>query len=128
MNIVHQEGLAMPVDQELINIILNEAGNPPPHKAKITAVSLLFKDLSYSAENGVTILSKYGLFYVMMNGILITSPTSVIWEWFTPNWKRKLISAGVRNMSFLIMLVICLLTPEGSYLNSGNPTLFSITP
>lgn len=35
MNIVHQEGLAMPVDQELINIILNEAGNPPPHKAKI---------------------------------------------------------------------------------------------
>ena len=26
MNIVHQEGLAMPVDQELINIILNEAG------------------------------------------------------------------------------------------------------
>lgn len=25
MNIVHQEGLAMPVDQELINIILNEA-------------------------------------------------------------------------------------------------------
>ncbi|MDL6972678.1 DUF2787 family protein [Escherichia coli] len=52
MNIVHQEGLAMPVDQELINIILNEAGNPPPHKAKITAVSLLFKDLSYSAEKG----------------------------------------------------------------------------
>ena len=52
MSVIHQEGLAMPVDQELINIIINEAGNPPPHKAKITAVSLLFKDLSYSAEKG----------------------------------------------------------------------------
>ncbi len=40
------------VDQELINIVIIEAGNPPPHKAKITAVSLLFKDLSYSAEKG----------------------------------------------------------------------------
>ena len=127
MNIVHQEGLAMPVDQELINIILNEAGNPPPHKAKITAVGLLFKDLSYSAERVVTILSKYGLFHAMMNGILITLPTSVIWGRYTPNVKRKLISAGVSNMSFLLMLVTCLLTPEGSCLNSGNPTLFSIT-
>ena len=101
MNIVHQEGLAMPVDQELINIILNEAGNPPPHKTKITAVSLLFKDLSYSAERGVTTPSKYDLFHAMMNGILITSPTSVIWGRYTPNWKRKLILAGVSNMSFL---------------------------
>lgn len=50
MNKIHQEGLAMPVAQELINIILNEAGSPPPHKARITAVSLLFKDLTYSAE------------------------------------------------------------------------------
>lgn len=52
MSVIHQEGLAMPVDQELINIIINVAGNPPPHKARITAVSLLFKDLSYSAEKG----------------------------------------------------------------------------
>ncbi|HFM2882977.1 TPA: DUF2787 family protein, partial [Escherichia coli] len=29
-----------------------EAGNPPPHKAKITAVSLLFKDQCYSTEKG----------------------------------------------------------------------------
>ncbi|HFE7524802.1 TPA: DUF2787 family protein, partial [Salmonella enterica subsp. enterica serovar Newport] len=29
-----------------------EAGNPPPHKARINAVTLLFKDLSYSAEAG----------------------------------------------------------------------------
>jgi hypothetical protein len=68
MSVIHQEGLAMPVDQELINIILNE-GNPPPHKAEITAVSLLFKDLSYSAEKGGFIPSKYGLFLAMTNGI-----------------------------------------------------------
>lgn len=41
MSVIHQEGLAMPVDQELINIVIIEAGNPPPHKAKITAVSRL---------------------------------------------------------------------------------------
>lgn len=52
MNKIHQEGLAMPVAQELINIILNESGNPPTHKAKIIAVSLLFKDPSYSVEKG----------------------------------------------------------------------------
>ncbi|MGU4971918.1 DUF2787 domain-containing protein, partial [Escherichia coli] len=52
MSAIRQEGLAMPVDQELINIIINEAGNPPPHKAKITAVSLLFKDQCYSTEKG----------------------------------------------------------------------------
>lgn len=52
MNKIYQEGLAMPVAQELINVILNEVGSPPPHKTRITAVSLLFKDLSYSAENG----------------------------------------------------------------------------
>lgn len=40
MNKIHQEGLTMPVSQELIHIILNEVGNPPPHKARITAVSL----------------------------------------------------------------------------------------
>ena len=123
MNIVHQEGLAMPVDQELINIILNEAGNPPPHKAKITAVSLLFKDLSYSAEKGgyhpveIRIISRNDEWYF-----------DYITDFrYTPNLKRKLISAGVSNMSFLLMLVTCLLTPEGSCLNSGNPTLFSIT-
>ncbi|WP_419762006.1 DUF2787 family protein [Citrobacter portucalensis] len=42
----------MPVSQKLINILLNEAGHPSPHKTTITAVSLLFKDLSYSAEKG----------------------------------------------------------------------------
>lgn len=42
----------MPVSQELINVIFKEMVNPPPHKARITAVSLLFKDLNYSAENG----------------------------------------------------------------------------
>lgn len=52
MNKIRQEGLAMPIAQELINIILNEAGSPPPHKAIITAVSLLFKDLTYSADHG----------------------------------------------------------------------------
>lgn len=52
MNTIRQEGLVMPVDQELMNIILKETGNPPPHKTRIAAVSLLFKDLSYSAENG----------------------------------------------------------------------------
>jgi len=52
MNKINQEGLAMPVAQELINIILNEMGIPPSHKTRITAVSLLFKDLSYIAETG----------------------------------------------------------------------------
>lgn len=127
MSVIHQEGLAMPVDQELINIILNEAGNSPPHKAKITAVSLLFKDLSYSAEKAVTILSKYVLFHAMINGILITSPTSVIWGRYTSNWKRKLISAGVSNMFFLLMFGDLPVNAGRSYLNSGNPTLFSIT-
>lgn len=52
MSVIHQEGLTMPVVQELINIIINEAGIPPPHKARINAISLLFKDLSYGAEKG----------------------------------------------------------------------------
>jgi len=52
MNEIHQEGIAIPVAQELLNIILNKAGSPPPHKARITAVSLLFKNLTYSAEHG----------------------------------------------------------------------------
>lgn len=128
MNIVHQEGLAMPVDQELINIILNEAGNPPPHKAKITAVSLLFKDLSYSAENGgyhpveIRLISRNDEWY--FDYITDFSYMGVVY----PELERKLISAGVNNMSFLLILVICQLTPEGRCLNSGNPTLFSITP
>lgn len=52
MRVIHQEGLTMPVSQELINAIFKEMENPPPHKTRIAAVSLLFKDLSYSAENG----------------------------------------------------------------------------
>ena len=42
----------MPVSQELINVIFKEMVNPPQHKARIVAVSLLFKYLSYSAEKG----------------------------------------------------------------------------
>ena len=52
MNFIHQKGLAMLVDQKLTDIILNEAGSLPLHTARITVVSLLFKDLNYSAENG----------------------------------------------------------------------------
>lgn len=118
----------MPVDQELINIILNEAGNPPPHKAKITAFSLLFKDLSYSAEKGgyhpveIRLIPRNDEWY--FDYITDFGYMGVVY----PNWKRKLISAGVSNMSFLLMLAICLLMPEGSCLNSGNPTLFNTTP
>lgn len=42
----------MPVGQELIDVIFKETGNPPSHKGRISAVTLLFKDLSYSAEAG----------------------------------------------------------------------------
>ncbi|EAR8245934.1 DUF2787 domain-containing protein [Salmonella enterica] len=52
MNKIHQGGYSLPVKKALIDLLFKEMGNPPPHKARIIAVSLLFKDLSYSAENG----------------------------------------------------------------------------
>ncbi|WNP35523.1 DUF2787 family protein [Enterobacter kobei] len=52
MNIIRQEGLSMPVSQELINIILAELSKKPPVKPNIRAVTLLFKDINYSAEKG----------------------------------------------------------------------------
>lgn len=52
MNKIHQGGYSLPVKKALIDLLFKEMGNPPPHKARITAVSLLFKDLSYSAEKG----------------------------------------------------------------------------
>ncbi|WP_323169084.1 DUF2787 family protein [Pantoea agglomerans] len=52
MNIIRQKGLSMPVSQELINIILAELSKNPPVKPNIRAVTLLFKDINYSAENG----------------------------------------------------------------------------
>ncbi|MDM2817584.1 DUF2787 domain-containing protein [Citrobacter sp. CK197] len=52
MNKIHQGGYSLPVKKALIDLLLKEMGNPPSHKARITAVSLLFKDLFYSAENG----------------------------------------------------------------------------
>ncbi len=118
----------MPVAQELINIILNEAGSPPPHKARMTAVSLLFKDLTYIADHGgyhpveIRLISRNHEWYFDY----ITDFSYMVR--YAPNWKRELILAGVSNMSFWHMWVTCLLTPEGSCLNSGNPTLFSIRP
>nr|WP_249281461.1 hypothetical protein [Pectobacterium versatile] len=91
MNEIHQEGYSLPVKQTLIDLLFKEMGNPPSHKTRIAAVSLLFKDLTTVLNVEVTTLSKYGLFHAMVNGILITSLTSVIWGRYTPNWKRKLI-------------------------------------
>lgn len=128
MNVIHQEGLVMPVVQELINIILNEVGNPPPHKAKITAVSFLFKDLNYSAEAGgyhpveIRLISRNDEWY--FDYITDFSYMGTVY----PELERKLILAGVSNMSFWLMSVTCLLTPGKRYLNCGRVTLFSITP
>ncbi|MBE5201257.1 DUF2787 family protein [Pectobacterium sp. FL60-S17] len=52
MNKIHQEGYSLPVKQTLIDLLFKEMGNPPSHKTRIAAVSLLFKDLTYSAERG----------------------------------------------------------------------------
>lgn len=52
MNIIRQEGLSMPVSQDLINIIFNEISRVPPASPNVRAVTLLFKDVNYSAENG----------------------------------------------------------------------------
>ncbi len=52
MNIIHQECYSLPVKQALIDLLFKEMGDSPPHKTRITAVSLLFKDLTYSAERG----------------------------------------------------------------------------
>lgn len=52
MNVIRQEGLSMPVSQELINIIFNQIASRPPVSPNIRAVTLLFKDVNYSAENG----------------------------------------------------------------------------
>ncbi|MBN3206434.1 DUF2787 family protein [Pectobacterium brasiliense] len=50
MNKIHQEGYFLPVKQTLIDLLFKEMGNPPPHKTRMVAFSLLFKDLTYSAE------------------------------------------------------------------------------
>ena len=52
MNIIRQEGLSMPVSQELINIIFSEICKKPPLKPNNYAITLLFKDVNYSFENG----------------------------------------------------------------------------
>ncbi|MBN3051736.1 DUF2787 domain-containing protein [Pectobacterium versatile] len=52
MNKIHQEGYFLPVKQTLIDLLFKEMGNPPPYKTRISSVSLLFKDLTYSAERG----------------------------------------------------------------------------
>lgn len=51
-NIIRQEGLFMPVSQSLINIIFAEISSKPPISAAMDAVTLIFKDINYSAENG----------------------------------------------------------------------------
>ena len=118
----------MPVSQELINVIFKEIGNPPPHKARIAAVSLLFKDLSYSAEKGgyhpveIRLISRNDEW--CFDYITDFSYMGVVY----PELEKEIDISWSQQYVFLLMLVICLLTPEGSYLNSGNPTLFSITP
>ncbi|SQA97264.1 Protein of uncharacterised function (DUF2787) [Cedecea neteri] len=42
----------MPVSQELINIIFSEICKKPPLKPNNYAITLLFKDINYSFENG----------------------------------------------------------------------------
>lgn len=42
----------MPVSQELINIILAELSKRPPVKQNVCAVTLLFRDVTYNAEDG----------------------------------------------------------------------------
>lgn len=128
MNKIHQEGLAMPVAQELINIILNEAGSPPPHKARITAVILLFKDLTYSAEYGgyhpveIRLISRNHEWY--FDYITDFSYMGVVYS----ELEKEIDISWSQQYVFLLMLVICLLMPEESCLNSGNPTLFNTTP
>lgn len=52
INIIRQEGISMPVNQEFINLIFAEISRKPPVSLNVRAVILSFKDVSYSAENG----------------------------------------------------------------------------
>ncbi|MBC3227486.1 DUF2787 family protein [Serratia fonticola] len=52
MNIIHQEGYRLPVNQKLIELLFKEMGNAPPMKNKLKAASFIFRDTDYSAERG----------------------------------------------------------------------------
>lgn len=52
MNIIHQEGYRLPVNQKLIDLLFKEMGNIPPMKNKLKATSFIFRDTDYSAELG----------------------------------------------------------------------------
>ncbi|WP_447873531.1 DUF2787 family protein [Serratia fonticola] len=52
MNIIHQEGYRLPVNQKLIELLFKEMGNAPPIKQQLKAVSFIFRDSDYSAELG----------------------------------------------------------------------------
>lgn len=112
---------------ELINIILNEAGNPPPHKAKITAVSLLFKDLSYSAEKGWLPSCRntdyftqwWMVFWLHYRLQLYGDGIPRTWKEIDISWSQQYV--------FLAYVGDLPVNAGRSCLNSGNPTLFSIT-
>ncbi|CAI2111736.1 Protein of uncharacterised function (DUF2787) [Serratia fonticola] len=52
MNIIHQEGYRLPVNQKLVELLFKEMGNIPPMKNKLKAASFIFRDADYSAERG----------------------------------------------------------------------------
>ncbi|MDA5479703.1 DUF2787 family protein [Yersinia intermedia] len=52
MNIIHQEGYSLPVNQKLIDLLFKEMGDRPPMKSKLLAVSFIFRDIHYSPDSG----------------------------------------------------------------------------
>lgn len=52
MNIIHQEGYHLPVNQKLIDLLYKEAERISPIKQQWKAASFIFRDSSYNAETG----------------------------------------------------------------------------
>ncbi|WP_431222132.1 DUF2787 family protein [Serratia sp. L9] len=52
MNIIHQEGYRLPVNKNLIELLLKEMDKAPPIKQQLKAASFIFRDNSYNAETG----------------------------------------------------------------------------
>ena len=52
MDKIYQEGYSLPVNQALINLLFKEMGERPPMKSKLLAVSLIFRDMHYSHDEG----------------------------------------------------------------------------